>query len=31
MQPTGQRVSDLVEFVVNHYRDDVLAALHKEK
>jgi hypothetical protein len=29
-QPCGQRVSDLVEFIVQHYRDDVLAALSKE-
>jgi len=29
-QPYGQRVSDLVQFVVEHYRDDVIAALSKE-
>ena len=26
-QPVGQRVSDLVSFVVGHYRAEVLAAL----
>lgn len=31
MQPTGQRVSDLVEFVVQHYPDLVEAALRKRK
>jgi hypothetical protein len=29
-QPYGQRVSDLVQFVVDQYRDDVIAALFKE-
>lgn len=29
-QPCGQRVSDLIEFIVKHYRDDVLAALSRE-
>jgi len=29
-QPYGQRAADLVEFVVEHYRDDVIAALFKE-
>jgi len=26
-QPSGQRVEDLVSFIVEHYRDEVLAAL----
>ena len=26
-QPTGQRVTDLVTFVVQHYRSEVIAAL----
>lgn len=30
-QPFGQRVEDLIEFIVDHYRDDVIAALSKEK
>lgn len=29
-QPQGQRISDLIEFIVKHYRDDVVAALEKE-
>jgi hypothetical protein len=29
-QPCGQRVSDLIEFIVKHYRGDVLAALSRE-
>jgi hypothetical protein len=29
-QPYGQRVSDLIEFIVGHYRDDVIAALFEE-
>ena len=29
-QPYGQRVSDLVQFIVTHYRDDVVAALFRE-
>jgi hypothetical protein len=27
MQPTGQRVEDLVAFVLGHYRDEVSKAL----
>lgn len=27
-QPCGQRVPDLIEFIVSHYRDDVIAALN---
>jgi hypothetical protein len=30
MQPTGQRVSDLIAFVVEHYPDEVRYALEKE-
>lgn len=29
-QPYGQRVSDLVQFIADHYRDEVIAALSKE-
>jgi hypothetical protein len=29
-QPYGQRVADLVVFIVEHYRDEVVAALSKE-
>jgi hypothetical protein len=29
-QPYGQRVTDLVQFVVEHYRGDVIAALQLE-
>jgi hypothetical protein len=29
-QPYGQRVTDLIEFIVKHYRGDVLAALSRE-
>jgi len=29
-QPKGQRVDDLIEFVVEHYRDRVMEALSRE-
>lgn len=29
-QPCGQRVTDLIDFIVSNYRDDVLAALSRE-